>query len=342
MENIELHKSNLNPEAIQTEDARLRILRILKLLQEESDVDHPLSTKMITDRMKELYGLHMHRTTLPGDLSALIAAGYDIEAERSRGWNYYYEDRTFTLAEIKLLIDAVQSSKFITENKSNDLISKLLTLTSKKEADNFKRSVQIEGRAKTDNEKGYYIVDTINYAINNQRKVKFRYYTYDRNKSQCLKNDGLPYTLSPYDLVWNGDYYYLIGYCDERESIRFFRADRIIGVPDIVDVPIVPRPSDYSAAHYATETFRMFVTDDVADVTLHCQDAAMNSIIDHFGKDIPTTINPDNTFNVTVRVCQSPLFFRWIFSHNGAIKIQSPEDVRIRYRNALQDAIDQL
>jgi len=342
MEHNEHAKTNLDPNSIQQDDARLRILRILRLLQSESDVDHPLSTKMITDKMQEMYGLYMHRTTLPGDLSALVAAGYDIQAERAIGWNYHYEDRTFTLAEIKILIDAVQSSKFITESKSDDLIEKLLTLTSKREAENFKRSVQIAGRAKTDNEKGYYIVDTINHAINTGRKISFLYFSYDGQKDLCLKNDGKPYTLSPYDLVWNGDYYYLIGYCDERDSIRFFRADRIVGVPDILDDEAVPRPKDYSAAHYTTETFRMYATEEVVDVILQCHDSAMNSIIDHFGKDIPATVNPDGTFTVTVCVCLSPLFFRWVFSHNGIIKIQEPVDVRERYRKSLLDAIDQI
>lgn len=342
MEYSEHTKTNLDPNSIQQDDARLRILRILRLLQSESDIDHPLSTKMITDKMKEMYGLYMHRTTLPGDLSALVAAGYDIQAERSIGWNYHYEDRTFTLAEIKILIDAVQSSKFITESKSDDLICKLLTLTSKREADNFKRSVQTAGRAKTDNEKGYYIVDTINYAMNTGRKISFLYFSYDGHKEQCLKNDGQPYTLSPYDLVWNGDYYYLIGYCDERESIRFFRADRIVGVPEILKDDAVPKPEDYSAAHYTTETFRMYATEEVVDVVLQCQDSAMNSIIDHFGKDIPATVTSDGAFAVTVRVCLSPLFFRWVFSHNGTIKILSPEAVRDRYKQALLDAINEM
>ena len=176
--------SCIKPEQILKKDARLRILHLLQLLQNESDVDHPLPTKRITERMEELHGLHVHRTTVPSDLSALAVAGYDIQSVRGRVWHFHYEDRTFSLAELKLLIDAVQASKFITKGKSVELIRKISSLTSKNNAEDLRRSVQITGRAKTDNEKGYYIVDTVNRAMNAGKKISFTYFMYDTQKKQ--------------------------------------------------------------------------------------------------------------------------------------------------------------
>lgn len=143
-------------------DTRLRILYLYQLLLSQSDEDHPLSTKQITDKMEELHSIHMHRTTVSSDIALLKAAGFEIMAERKRAWEYYLADRAFSIPELKLLIDAVQSSKFITEKKSKALMEKLVALTSETNANKLQRSIHITGRAKSDNEKGYYIVDAIN------------------------------------------------------------------------------------------------------------------------------------------------------------------------------------
>lgn len=331
--------SCIKPEQVLEKDARLRILHLLQLLQNESDVDHPLTTKQITERMEELHGLHMHRTTVPSDLSALAAAGYDIQSVRGRVWHFHYEDRTFSLAELKLLIDAVQASKFITRGKSAELIRKISSLTSKNNAEGLRRSVQIAGRAKTDNEKGYYIVDTVNRAMNMGKKISFAYFMYDTQKKQRLKNNGNPYTVSPYDLVWDGDCYYLIGYCDERFGIRVFRADRIASAPDILSDAATKRPEDYSSERYTTESFRMFATEEPVDVTLRCQEKIMNSFLDQFGLNTPTVPLDDESFLATVRICVSPLFFRWVFGSSGAVQIIAPEKVKNEYWQMLRNAM---
>ena len=145
-------------------DTRLRILYLYQLLLTQSDEDHPLSTKQITDKMEELHNIHVHRTTVPKDIALLKAAGFEIIAERKRAWEYHLAERTFSIPELKLLIDAVLSSKFITEKKSQALIDKLVSMASETNAGKLKRTVHITGRAKSDNEKGYYIVDAINDA----------------------------------------------------------------------------------------------------------------------------------------------------------------------------------
>lgn len=319
-------------------DTRLRILYLYQLLLTQSDEDHPLTTKQITDKMEELHGIHMHRTTVPSDIALLKAAGFEIMAERKQAWNYYLSDRTFSLPELKLLIDAVQSSKFITEKKSKILIDKLISLTSETNADKLKRNVHIAGRAKSDNEKGYYIVDAINSAMNTGKKISFLYFELDGKKKKVLKNDGLPYTVSPFDLIWDGDFYYLAGYCDERDSVRTFRVDRISKQPEILDDPAVCKPDNYDVTKYTTEVFRMFATDEAVEVSLLCDNVVMKSIVDKFGSDIKTKSIGADRFQVNVKVCAGPTFYRWVFGSGGKIKIEGPDSVKEEYKERLRKA----
>ena len=220
--------------------------------------------------MEELHNIHVHRTTVPKDIALLKAAGFEIIAERKRAWEYHLAERTFSIPELKLLIDAVLSSKFITEKKSQALIDKLVSMASETNAGKLKRTVHITGRAKSDNEKGYYIIDAINDAMNAGVKISFLYFDYDGKKKQVLRNDGKPYTVSPYDLIWDGDFYYLTGYCDEREEVRVFRVDRIKKQPDLLEEPMVKQPRGYSVTKYTQEVFRMFDTQEISEVMLQC------------------------------------------------------------------------
>lgn len=322
-------------------DTRLRILYLYQLLLSQTDEDHSLTTKQIMDKMEELHGIHMHRTTVPSDIALLKAAGFEIMAERKQAWNYYLSDRTFSLPEIKLLIDAVQSSKFITEKKSKDLIEKLISLTSETNAGKLKRTVHITGRAKSDNEKGYYIVDAINDAMNAGVKISIYYFDYDGKKHQVLKNDGRPYVVSPYDLIWDGDFYYLIGFCDDREAVRVFRVDRIKQQPDILTEKMAPQPDDYAVSKYTQEVFRMFDTQEIAEVTLQCKNVVMKSIIDRFGRGVRSKAIDDEQFQVKVKVCTGPTFYRWVFGFNGKIKILDPPETVQAYREMLQKALEE-
>lgn len=304
---IELKNNNASEE-----DTRLRILYLYQLLLTQSDEDHPLSTKQITEKMEELHNIHMHRTTVPKDIELLKAAGFEIIGERKRAWEYHLAERQFSLPELKLLIDAVQSSKFITEKKSQDLIGKLISLTSETNAAKLNRTVHITGRVKSENEKGYYIVDAINDAMNAGKKISFLYFDLDGKKKQILRNDGKPYTVSPFDLIWDGDFYYLIGYCDERNDVRTYRVDRIKKQPEILQEESIAKPEDYDVTRYTTEVFRMFATDEAIDVTLLCDDIVMKSVVDKFGMDIDIKTAGKNRFRVNVKVCVSPTFYSWI------------------------------
>ena len=336
------HKEIIVETAAEDNDTRLRILYLYQMLLTQSDEDHPLSTKQIMDRMMEQHHIYMHRTTVPKDIELLKAAGFDIVGVRRRAWEYHLADRQFSLPELKLLIDAVQSSKFITEKKSRILIEKLISLTSENNADKLKRTVHITGRVKSDNEKGYYIVDAINDAMNSDVKISFYYFELDGNKKQVLMNEGKPYTVSPFDLIWDGDYYYLIGFCDERDSVRTFRVDRIKKQPEILKVRAVEKPEEYDVSRYTTEAFRMFTTDETVEVTLRCDNCVMKSVVDKFGMGINTQSIGADRFRTKVRVCTSPTFYRWIFGSGGKIVIESPENVRKAYKEMLQNAIENL
>lgn len=309
-------------------DIRLRILYLYQMLLTSSDEDHPLTTTQIMDAMEKEHGIHMHRTTVPSDIALLKAAGFEIMSERKQAWNYYLSDRTFSLPELKILIDAVSSSKFITEKKSQDLVKKLISLTSATNADKLRRSLHISGRVKSENEKGYYIVDAINEAINSKKKISLLYYDYSVNKRAVLKNNGAPYTVSPYDLVWDGDFYYVIGFCDERNDVRTFRVDRIKKQPTLLSDDAVQAPKDYNVQHYTNEVFRMFNTDTTDEVYLVCDNDVMKFLIDKFGKSLKTEIVDSEHFRAKVQVCVSPTFFGWVFGFGGKIVIEGPDIVR--------------
>lgn len=323
-------------------DTRLRILYLYQMLLTQTDEEHTLSTKQITDRMMEQHNILVHRTTVPKDIDLLRAAGFEIIGERKRAWEYYLADRKFSVPELKLLIDAVQSSKFITEKKSESLIEKLISLTSETNADKLKRSVHITGRVKSENEKGYYIVDAINDAINTGVKISFYYSELNGKKKEVLRNDGKPYTVSPFDLIWDGDYYYLTGYCDEREAVRTYRVDRIKKQPELLTEKAVKKPKGYDVSKYTTEVFRMFSTDEAVDVTLLCDNCCMNAVVDKFGMKIKTRSVGEEQFRITVKVCASPTFYRWVFGASGKIVIESPIETRNEYREMLQKALNQL
>lgn len=328
-----------NPQLDQS-DSRLRILYLYQMLRQHTDEAHPLSTYQILDRMKAEHGISMHRTTLPRDIEFLRAAGVEVMEEHRKALYYYLPEQPLSLPELRLLIDAVLSSKFITAKKSRELVAKLISLTSEHSAEKLRRTVHVTGKAKSENEKGYYIVDALNEAIALGRKISFCYFDYGCKKEHILRNDGLPYTFSPYDLIWDGDYYYLTGYCDERGEVRTFRVDRIERQPEILEEKLVPKPKGYRVEKYTQETFRMFATQDITEVKLLCEQEMMRAVIDQFGSTVRTKKIGKNQFLATVKVCVSPTFFRWIFGWGGKVKIQAPAQVKEQYWEMLRDEME--
>ena len=264
-----------------------RLLYLYKHLVKHSDAAHPISTRQLMDMLEEQYEIHTNRNTVSNDLHTLVDCGMQISYYESTQNRYYYEGQIYEPYEIKLLVDAVSSSKFITQEKSLELIEKLLKLTNTPTAEFLQRHIYAADRVKTDNEKGYYIVDALNEAIAQKLKVQFYYTDFDLTKQRYITNDGNPYTLSPYELIWDGDYYYVRGFCDEREQMRNFRLDRIDGAPVLLEETAELPPEDYNPAAYSRSVFRMYDTDEPTEVTLLCEAGAMKYLIDNFGMDFP-------------------------------------------------------
>jgi len=318
---------------------KLRILYLYQHLVRHTDAEHPLSTAELMKILKEQYAIKVSRNTISDDLAMLHNCGLHVEHYESTQNKYYYDGHLYDLAELKILVDAISSSRFITQRKSDELITKLLTLTSAANAVKLRRHVYVSGRAKSENEQGYYIVDAIHEAIDSHRKIRLIYTDYDVNKKRYLTNDGSPYTVSPYTLEWDGDYYYLRGFCDERQAVRTFRIDRVAEQPKILNQIAVPPPEDYSPAQYSKCVFRMFDTDQPEEIQLQCHVSTMKYLIDNFGMDVKTEPIGEDSFRAKVLVCASSTFYRWLFGFNGKIKILGPEAVKNAYREMLQKAL---
>ena len=313
-------------------ETRLRILYLYRLLLSQTDEEHPLTTNQIRALMEEKHGIKMHRTTVSGDVELLTSAGFPIHVQRSRANKYYLEEGQFSLPELKILIDAVESSKFITEKKSTELVNKLVALTSERGAEDLRRHLFPSGRVKSGNEKGYYIVDRINEAINRGRQISFLYTDVDVQKRLVVRHEGTPYTVSPYALIWNGDFYYLVGYYHEKERMSTFRVDRILAEPQILSEAAKAKPAKFHLDRYTKEVFRMYDTEEPETVVLLCENSVMKGLIDKFGKDFKVKVVDDAHFSATVKVCTSPTFYGWVFQWGGKIRILSPEETREEFR----------
>lgn len=320
-------------------DSRIRLLRILEVLRTETDENHPITIVQITKILKERWNIEPNRITTQKDIAALIDAGYPIEVVRSTQNRYFVTSQLFELPELKLLIDAVESGKFISEKKSRILTEKLTSLAIRSDRDSLKRNISISDRVKTGSEQLYYIMDTLNDAINRKQKVSFLYFEYHAGKKKKLKNGGEPYILSPYTLTWNGDFYYVVGWSEKHEKIATFRVDRIYKVPEILEEKAVPKPRQYSIGDFAEKAFQLFDKEH-AVVELLCENGAMNTVIDQFGTKVKTEQVDEDHFRFEAEVSLSPVFFAWVFEFGGMIKIVGPPDVLAQYRKMLRRQID--
>lgn len=321
-------------------DSKLRLLYIEKMLN-DTDEEHPLTNAEIMQILEEKYGITTHRTTIPSDIDLLIKSGMEIEIIESKPKKYYLNDyaRTFTLPELKMLVDSVASFKFITKNKSDELIEKIVTLGTPSSVPSLKRNLWSEGRIKQENERIYFNIEAINQAINEGKKIAFQYFQYDVKKKQKLKHDGALYKFSPYALVWNGDYYYMVGYSEKHDGIGNFRIDRIAKTPQILDDDAVPMPQDFDIAEYTNGMLRMY-NSERCDVELICDNSVMDAIIDKFGTGAKTYAFDMTSFKLEANVAINHVFFSWIFGFGGKVKIKSPIEVKQQYADMVKAAAD--
>ena len=323
-------------------DQKLRTLSLMEILLERTDDEHMLNASELCTILDQEYGISTDRRTIYTEMEILDKFGLDIQQKKGKCPGYYIGARDFELPELKLLVDAVQSSKFITEKKSKELIQKLEKLCCKTDAEMLSRYVFIVNRPKTENETVYYNVDYIHTAIYENKQIKFHYAEWTVKKELKLKKNGAFYVVSPWALTWDGDYYYLTGYCDEREAVRTYRVDRIKKQPELLKEKAVKKPKGYNVSKYTTEVFRMFSTDEAVDVTLLCDNCCMNAVVDKFGKKVQISSVGEEQFRTTVKVCTSPTFYRWVFGSAGKIVIEDPVEVRNAYKKMRQKSLDSM
>ena len=306
---------------------RQKLLYLLKILSEETDDDHFLTLHQIIKKL-EAYGVNADRKTIYTDFEELRAFGFDIIMEKI-GRNYYYHigSRLFELPEMKMLVDAVQSARAITDRKSGQLIRKLETMVSKYEARQLHRQVFIAGRIKTMNESIYYNVDAIHQAIGTDRQIRFKYYKWDIRKEMVYRRKGDWYLISPWALMWSDENYYLVAYDALDGLVKHFRVHKMVSI-SVTDKQREGQEqfSRFDMVRYSGSLFGMFSGEET-EVTLEAQNNIVSVLIDRFGKDIPIEPVDENYFRTKVNVSVSSQFLGWILALGGKVRITGPDAV---------------
>ena len=307
-----------------SDNQKLKIFYILDYLQKNSHENHPVRASDLITMLDRQHNISCDRKTVYSDVAALQDYGVDIISLPGKNGGYYIASRNFELPELKLLIDAVQSSRYLTEKKSQELIEKLLTQCNEQDAKLMKRNVLVSGRVKSMNETIYYTVDTIQEAISQNKQITFRYFDWDFGGKRKFREKA--YIASPYGLCQDNENCYLLAFSD-RHGITSYRVDRMLDI-SLLDDPRIPCPELTGKAlmDHANRLFQMF-SGDAVDVKLHFHNSLLNVVVDRFGKD--TMLIPDGPehFNFTVRVAVSPMFLSWVMGFGAKAKILYPQSV---------------
>ena len=315
-----------------------RVLFLLRYLYEHTDDEHSLSTNELITVLSD-NGFSANRKTVRDDVEMLCDAGYEILVDKDGKFNaYHFGSRTFELPELKMLVDAVSSSRFISAEKSDVLIKKLTSLASRYEAKELTAKIFTAERIKADNGKIFLITDMVSKAIEQGKKVSFQYYDYLPTMEKVLRNNGEIYVLSPYALIWSEDRYYLVGYSDKRQTLTPFRVDRMT-VPEILEEDAVENTS-FNPADFTNKVIQMYSGTEQT-VTLRCENDTMRSVIDKFGENIRVDIVDNQHFTAQVQVQTSQTFYGWVFTFAGEIEIIEPESVRSEYLAMARKVIGQ-
>ncbi len=320
---------------------KAKLLYLAKILLENTDEDHTLSIAQLIEALSD-YGISAERKSIYSDIEELNLFGLDIESIKTKEHTgYYIACREFELPELKLLVDAVQASKFITHKKSEELIGKISRLASRHQAHELERQVVVMGRIKNINESIYYNVDYLQNALWQKKPVTFSYFDWNTDKERVLRHNGEKYTVSPYALTWDDDNYYMIGFDSKEKKTKHFRVDKMLSI-SILDSPREGEEEffGFDPAKYSKMHFGMFGGEEEY-VTLLCDNRLSGVIIDRFGQDIVITKRGDK-FETVVRVVTSPQFFSWIFGLSGAVTVTAPEKVKEKYKKMLKLCADNI
>ena len=306
---------------------KFKLYRLAQIMLEQTDDEHYITMPEIKEALAR-YDITADRKSIYADLRDLEVLGIEVEGEPvGKGYHYHVVSRPFELPELKLLVDAIQSSKFITEKKTNALIRKLEKQVSRYEAMKLQRQVFVSGRIKTMNESIYYTVDAIHNAISENKKIRFQYYQWNVKKEMELRRDGAWYHISPWGLSWDDENYYLVGYDSDAGEIRHYRVDKMLHIR-MSDEPREGKEHfrKLDMADYAKKSFGMFGGKE-QKVKLLVDNSLVGVIIDRFGKEVMMIPADPEHFTVNVNVMVSSVFLGWIFSLGERVKILGPEEV---------------
>ena len=318
---------------------KLKLFYILQMLMENTDEEHVLSTQEIIDRLAA-NDIKAERKTIYDDMACLQDFGYDIILKKGRvGSGYYLAARDFELAELKLLVDAVQASRFMTVKKSRELIKKLEKLASRHQAGQLQRQVYVTGRVKTENEKIYYNVDTLYKAISENVKITFTYLEWTLSKELKPRKEGAKYMVSPWALIWDNENYYLAAYDEEARKLKHYRVDKM-GSVALTRQERSGREQfeKVGLAEYTKRTFGMFGGEEET-VTLAFSDRLVGVVMDRFGRE--TDIRPmgNGCFTSRIKATISGQFFGWLAGLGKDVWVVSPNEVKTAYQNWLEEIL---
>lgn len=318
---------------------KLKLLYIVKILTEESDEKHPISTKGLIDKLAGC-GVAAERKSIYDDIAKLQDFGYDIiQVDNRNGGGYYMASREFELAELKFLVDAVQSCRFITQKKSRELIQKLEGLAGKHDAGQLQRQVFVAGRVKTGNESIYYSIDALHKAMQENKRISFLYMEWNGKKELVPRRDGQRYRVSPWTLVWKDENYYLVAYDEEADMLKHYRVDKLAGV-ELLESSRAGREKfdKLDLAEYANTTFGMY-GGTIQDVVLTFPESLCGVVIDRFGRETAMRGTKEG-MRARIKVVVSPQFFGWLAAVGRRMKIASPDSVAKEYRNWLRSLLE--
>ncbi len=323
------------------ENQKLKLIKIARFLEEKTDETHSVSTADIINMLSE-NGITAERKSIYSDIEALQSLGMDINITRGRNGGFNLLSREFQLTELKLLVDAIQSSRFITQKKSFELIKKIGNLVSEYERKELEREVYIVNRIKNENESIYYNTDNIYSAIRDDRQISFLYYNYGTDKKKIYHNAGNPIRVSPFALQYDNEKYYLIAYESKTALIKHYRVDKM----DKVEIINESRDGKgyfrkFDVAEYSNATLMMF-SGKIEPVTIKCPDKFAGAVIDKFGKKVKFIPTEDGEYTVTVDAALTPTLYSWVFTFGGEMTITAPEKAVNQYKEQLEQAISRL
>lgn len=325
---------------------KLKLLYLYQILLQKTDEEHKLGMEELLQALSR-YGIEAERKSVYSDIAALQDFGLDVTLQRGPGGGYYVASRDFELPELKLLVDAIQCSRFITEKKSGELISKIESLASEPQARALQRQVYIADRSKTVNESIYYNIDTLHAAVSAGVQITFQYFEWSIDFSgterirKRYRRDGARYQVSPWALTWDDENYYMIAYERASDTIRHYRVDKM----EHIELTGLPREGQnrfqdqFNPAAYSRKVFGMFSGEEKT-VRLRCENRFIGVLRDRFGTDLMVRPADEEHFLTNVTVAVSPQFFSWIFGLGGGVQIDGPQDVRDAFQQQLRQQLE--